>query len=451
MPLPLILILEEEEHADKYLEQQLNRHGFKVVRSSRRIECHQLLEKFKPDLIIIDSGKQDVGQELKTATLLRQIDRSTPLFLIVQESSESKAIAALRAGFNDYFKRPLSYRELLDSIRRHLTLRRPASATPPSKDPGREPAFITSTSVMLGLKKFLVNAAATDCNVLITGETGTGKELVAELIHWHSPRRHYPMVCINCAALPDSLLESELFGYERGAFTGAFASYPGKLRLAEGGTVFLDEIFEMSPPMQGKLLRALEFRKIYRLGGRKPIPLNIRYVAATNQDPERAMQEGRLRRDLYYRLNVARIHLPPLRNRPADIPLLLQHFLKEMNQRYHRAVEEFTPELMALLLSYAWPGNIRELRNLVEALFINLPPRVVTMAHIPEFFRPLLENQPRPQEERERLLQALMTTNWNKSQAAAQLQWSRMTLYRKMAKYKIIGSCDREVAQRNKV
>jgi two-component system response regulator HydG/two-component system response regulator AtoC len=160
------------------------------------------------------------------------------------------------------------------------------------------------------------------------------------------------------------------------------------------------------------------------------------------------MREGRLRQDLYYRLNVARIHLPPLRNRPADIPLLLQHFLEEMNHRYHREVEEFSPELMALLLSHAWPGNIRELRNLVEALFINLPPRVVTMAHIPDFFRPLLENQPHRQEERERLLQALMTTNWNKSQAAARLQWSRMTLYRKMAKYKISGSGDRDVALR---
>jgi DNA-binding NtrC family response regulator len=446
MPPPLILILEEEKHADKYLEQQLNRQGFKVVRSSRRTECRQLFEEAKPDLTIIDSGKQDVGQELKTATLLRQIDRSTPLFLIVHESSESKVIAALRAGFNDYFKRPLSFRELLDSIRRHLTLRRPAFATPPSKDPGREPAFITSTSGILELKKFLVKAAVTDCNVLITGETGTGKELVAELLHWHSPRRHHPLVCINCAALPDSLLESELFGYERGAFTGAFASYPGKLRLAEGGTVLLDEIFEMSPPMQAKMLRALEFRKIYRLGGRKPIPLNIRYVATTNQDPERAMREGRLRQDLYYRLNVARIHLPPLRNRPADIPLLLKHFLEEMNHRYHRRVEEFSPELMALFLSYAWPGNIRELRNLVEALFINLPPRVVTLAHIPDFIRPLLENQPHPREEQEQLLQALMTTNWNKSQAAAQLQWSRMTLYRKMAKYKISGSGDRGVA-----
>ena len=201
------------------------------------------------------------------------------------------------------------------------------------------------------------------------------------------------MVCVNCAALPENLMESELFGYERGAFTGASEAFPGKLGLAEGGTIFLDEIFEMTPYMQAKILHAVETRRIHRLGGKKSIPLNVRIVAATNQDPERAMAEGVVRSDLYYRLNVARVHLPPLRERQDDIPLLLIHFLQEMNRGYGRRVEGFTPEAMELLMGYAWPGNTRELRNLVEALFINLAPQAqtVSLTHLPEAFRQLQE------------------------------------------------------------
>jgi len=277
---------------------------------------------------------------------------------------------------------------------------------------------------------------------LITGETGTGKEKVAELVHWHSSRRGKPMVCINCAALPENLLESELFGYERGAFTGASGAFPGKLGLAEGGTIFLDEIFEMTPYMQAKILRAVDTRRIHRLGGRKSIPLNVRIVAATNQDPERAMAEGVLRPDLFYRLNVARIHLPPLRERLTDLPLLLEHFLQEMNRLYGRRVESFSPEVLALLLGYHWPGNIREVRNLVEALFINLAPqsRCVSLTHLPEAFQRLQENLGQPQGEKAQLLNALMTTKWNKSEAAQKLRISRMTLYRKMEKHEIQNS-----------
>lgn len=247
------------------------------------------------------------------------------------------------------------------------------------------------------------------------------------------------MVCINCAAVPENLLESELFGYERGAFTGAFSAYPGKLALAEGGTIFLDEIFEMTPYMQAKILRAVDTRRIHRLGGKKSIPLNVRIVAATNQNPEDAMAQGTLRQDLYYRLNVARVHLPPLRERQLDILLLLQHFLQEMNCRYGRRVEKFSPDVMALLLGYSWPGNIREVRNLVEALFINLDSqsRCVSLTHLPEAFRRLHENQGQPQGEKAQLLNALLTTKWNKSEAAQKLQISRMTLYRRLEKYEL--------------
>jgi len=441
MTKPVVFLFAPDSEDNRDLQQRLAAHGFAVLRPERRRQPCQPIQDDGQAVAIIDSPGHDPTPDLETAMALRRQSRQIPILFIVRDSSESKAIAALRAGVTDYLKRPFSSEELLESIRRHLSgfpNGAWAGATPNSPAEA-EPTFIGVTADILKIKSYIARAGALDCNVLITGETGTGKERAAQLIHWHSSRRGKPLVAINCAALPETLVESELFGYERGAFTGAYASYPGKLQLAEGGTFFLDEIFDMPPFMQAKILRVLETRKIHRLGGKQPIPVDVRIVAATNHDPERAMQEGRLRQDLYYRLNVGRVHLPPLRERQMDIPLLLQHFLEEMNRRYHRRVEGFAPNVMAILMGYAWPGNIRELRNLVEALFINLPDRVVSLAHLPESFRPLVENLKKTQGERERLLQALLATNWNKSQAAEKLQWSRMTLYRKMDKYKVTG------------
>ncbi len=441
MSKPSILLWSEEAGLQQDLPGRLTHEGFEVIRSSRMAETLDLLKSAHPDLAIIGSSGSESRHDLEMAGLVHRQSRGTPVIFIVENSSESMAIAALKAGVNDYFKQPLSYEELLKSIRRQLSESRGDSLgkkpAPPVAAAG--PSFIGETPALLKIKDYIRRAAATDCNVLITGETGTGKENVAQLLHWHSPRREQPLVCINCAALPENLLESELFGYERGAFTGASEPYPGKLRLAEGGTVFLDEIFEMSPHMQAKLLRALDTRKIYSLGGKKPIPLNLRIVAATNQDPEAAMEEHTLRRDLFYRLNVARVNLPPLRGRLADVPLLLHHFLREMNRRYGRGVESFSPEVMELLLGYDWPGNIRELRNLVEALFINLEPqsRCVSPEHLPEAFQRLNENSEEPREDREQVLRALVATRWNKSEAAQKLHISRMTLYRKMEKYEL--------------
>jgi DNA-binding NtrC family response regulator len=442
MVTPLICIVSEESSTPENLQQRLTEQGLKVVRSGRRTETLRFFKEVKPDLAIIDSRGKDSRGDLETVRLLRRQSRGTPVLLIVKESSETKAIDALRAGVNDYFKRPVSLGDLMDSIRRHLA--RTGGASPGDKPacPTGEtgPSFIGEAPGIRKIKGYVVRAAASACNVLITGETGTGKEKIAELIHWHSPRRSQPLVCVNCAALPENLMESELFGYERGAFTGAYEAFPGKLGLAEGGTIFLDEIFEMTRYMQAKILRAVETRRIHRLGGKKSIPLNVRIVAATNQDPERAMAAGILRSDLYYRLNVARVHLPPLRERQDDISLLLKHFLQEMNGRYGRRVEGFTPEVMELLVGYAWPGNIRELRNLVEALFINQPSRLISLMHLPDSFQPLKKNLERPRDEREQVLQALLATHWNKSQAASKLHWSRMTLYRKMQKHEIHGS-----------
>jgi transcriptional regulator with PAS, ATPase and Fis domain len=281
--------------------------------------------------------------------------------------------------------------------------------------------------------------ATTDSHVLITGETGTGKELAAQYIHQQSMRRTRPVVFINCAALPDGLLESELFGYERGAFTGAISAYSGKLKLADGGTVLFDEIGDMSPYAQAKILRVIETKEVYPLGGRRSVPLDIRIIAATNRDLERQVSKNEFRHDLYFRLNVARIHLPPLRERRDDIPLLIDHFVQEFSARFGRWIDGFSKEAMEILLRYEWPGNVRELMNLIERIFIDPPREKVAVGDLPESMHSPL---PAPRKilpaERELLLYTLSQTNWNKSKAAERLHWSRMTLYRKIAKYRIV-------------
>jgi DNA-binding NtrC family response regulator len=324
----------------------------------------------------------------------------------------------------------------------HLQVLCPHPPTTPDRTTDRlvlGQRLIGDSAPMRDIKTYVGKVAVTDSHVLITGETGTGKELVAELIHHNSRRVGRPFVWINCAAIPDSLLESELFGYERGAFTGAHARKEGQLKLADGGTLFLDEIGDMSPYAQAKILRALENKAVYRLGGKHSVPLEVRVIAATNQDLERLIAEEKFRKDLFFRLNVARIDLPPLRERTEDIMPLCSYYLGELNQRFSRQVQGCTEEVMAAMLRYDWPGNVRELKNLLEATFVNAPYRWITLRDLPEAFqrqRPVAE--PIAPSERERLLSALRSTNWNVSKTAQRLHWSRMTIYRKMTKYHLI-------------
>jgi transcriptional regulator with PAS, ATPase and Fis domain len=230
-----------------------------------------------------------------------------------------------------------------------------------------------------------------------------------------------------------------LFGYDRGAFTGAFAYKKGKLELANGGSVFLDEIGDMTKFAQAKILRTIESKEFFHLGGKRSIPMKARVIAATNQDPERLMAEGNFRKDLYYRLNVARVQMPPLRKRKEDIPHLVKHAIRKFNHRFCREAEGLTDEAMVCLLRYEWPGNVRELLNLLEAAYINLPNRKVSYIDLPKpIYKQLKVTQGSTKEERKRIISALLETNWNKSTAAQKLNWSRMTLYRKIEKYNIV-------------
>jgi transcriptional regulator with AAA-type ATPase domain/transposase len=313
-------------------------------------------------------------------------------------------------------------------------------AIPPMSLPhgGDVQPIVGESPVIQEIKAYIAKVAPTASNVLITGETGTGKELVAEQIHRHSVRYRRPFLCVNCTAVPDSLLESELFGYERGAFTGATTLSRGKFELADGGTLFLDEIGDMSPYAQAKILRAVDGKEVHRLGGQRGIPLNIRVIAATNQDLEHLVAADRFRRDLYFRLNVARIHLPPLRERKQDLVPLCEHYFHQLSEQLGRGPKGFTADAYAYLLRYDWPGNVRELRNLVEAVFIGCDSAAVSLMDLPELFRGRLEEaEGLPVAERDLLLSTLLSTNWNKSKAAVKLHWSRMTLYRKLEKYHI--------------
>jgi two-component system response regulator HydG len=301
-----------------------------------------------------------------------------------------------------------------------------------------ERPLVGSSDALHSVIRYADKVARTDATVLITGETGTGKENLAHRIHALSARREWPFLAMNCAALPDGLLEGELFGYERGAFTGAVRPYAGKLALCAGGTVFLDEVAELAPSGQAKLLRVLESGEVFRLGANRPQAIDARVIAATNQELESRVASGAFRRDLFFRLNVARLHLPPLRARREDIPDLLAHYMEATRARTGVHLSPLSPETVDCLTRYVWPGNVRELRNVVEALFIDPPSGPVEPWHLPPNLRRMLDAVDRSDVgERDRILTALVATRWNKSRAADRLQWSRMTLYRKMVKHRI--------------
>ena len=299
-----------------------------------------------------------------------------------------------------------------------------------------------STSIE-SLRSYIPKVAASEAPVLITGETGTGKESIAANIHHLSRRRSGPFIVVNCAALPATLFESEFFGHERGAFTGAVSGQQGWAVAADNGTLFLDEIGELDVMSQAKLLRFLEGGQVGRLGSTRQVSSDVRVVAATNQYLEDQVEEHKFRADLFYRLNVARIEVQPLRERPEDIPVLFAHFIEEMNDRTGLHVGGLDGELFTCLAGYDWPGNVRELRNLVEAVFIDPPRGRLRIHHLPPAFRKrVTEHYRHAPDEREALIAALKLTDWNKAQAAKILKMSRMSIYRKIAKYHIGDDSD---------
>jgi DNA-binding NtrC family response regulator len=411
------------------LEQSLSREvaeallavGYQLAGAKPGERWERLLVKADAAVVIVD----DIARLLEL-----QVRGSTNLFTIAlsTKESESCAVAALRSGALDYFRWPEERDAFLSRVSRLM---------PETVGPAAACSLVGNSTSMQLVRQQIARAAATDANVLILGETGTGKELAAQLLHQLSRRSARPFVAVNCAAIPDTLLESELFGHDRGAFTGATETAEGKLRQADKGTLFLDEVGDMSPLAQAKILRVFESRTVVRVGGRTPLPVDVRFVAATNADLTMRAEQGQFRPDLFYRLNVAEVNIPPLRERPSDIALLVDHYVRDCNQRLHRNGQEFTRDVMHGFERYAWPGNVRQLRNTIEATFVNSSARWLSWTDLPlqfrRYFPPQLERRSRG--ERELLIEALSASRGNKTQAAARLHCSRMSLYRKLAKF----------------
>jgi len=385
------------------------------------------------DLLLLGVNLLNASHWLLLPPRIRVRSPGTRIVILAIESSEDLAIQALRAGVDDYIRAPITASTLLEAVRvsRHLK-----DSHSMIRHRELQPVMLGESQSVQNLRKRLERLSATNCNVLITGESGTGKELAALAIHRHSSRSHAPLVCVNCAAIPDALVESELFGHEKGAFTGAESRRDGKLKAADGGVIFLDEVGDLSPYAQAKILRAVDTKEIYRLGSHQPISVDVRIVVATHRNLEEMVAQGKFRQDLFFRLNVGRVHIEPLRDRMEDLGLLLNHYLQELNRNVGTDVKGFSEEAWKLLIHYPWPGNVRELKNLVESVLVNSVSPLISAEELPAHFHRMGSTEP-PNNERNDMMQALVATRWNKTKAAERLRWSRMTLYRKMAKYAV--------------
>jgi DNA-binding NtrC family response regulator len=447
METPVVAVVGSAPRAHLGCLRKLEFRGVQVVGLDATVSLARLANAQRVGLVVLACSSARHAESLAAIRDIQGQTASVPIILIAEHSSEDLAIAALKAGVADYFRPPVSCDAVLASVGRCLErTQQSLNAGPIQQDSTQRASLsslIGSSPAMRSLRQAMERVAAVDSTVLITGETGTGKELVASAIHDLSPRHDKPLVCVNCAAIPDSLVESELFGYEKGAFTGAQHANAGSLQAADGGTIFLDEIGDMPLPSQAKILRAIETKELQRVGSRRALPVDFRVIAATNHDLAEATLEGRFRKDLYFRLDVARLHLPPLRERMEDIPLLCRHFIRYFNSRFALQVADASTDFLACLCRYTWPGNVRELRNVMEAVFINHPAQVLAVSDLPESIanagaRP--SHEPTEQEEYQQLLDALLEAKWNKTKAAEALHWSRMTLYRKMRKYHVDSS-----------
>jgi DNA-binding NtrC family response regulator len=444
-----VLIVEDDPSTRTGLAELVQAWGFQTEEASDGEDGFRKVTSFRPAIIVSDLIMPRMGGHDLLRTLKDQLSDITFILLTAQGTIES-AVEAIKDGAYDYLSKPVDpqrLRILLNkAVERQETLREVKLLRRQLREQGSFGRIVGNSPNIRSLYRVIEQAAPTAASVLVWGESGTGKELVAQTIHELSPRASFPFVAINCAAIPETLLESEIFGHEKGAFTGAHDRRTGVFELAHRGTLFLDEIAEMVPGTQVKLLRVLQERTFRRLGGRQEQTVDVRVIAATNRDPSEAVRDGRLREDLYYRLNVFTIELPPLRDRRADIPLLVQTFLNEFNTRNNKSVRAVDQEAMYLLERYGWPGNIRELRNVIERATIlaegdfietkHLPPPVVTRS---EQTLPTVTLSPGTtvdEAERRLIVLTLEHTRNNKTRAAEILGISLKTLHNKLNRMK---------------
>ena len=440
-----VLIVEDDPTTRVGLTELVGTWGFATESVSDGEAALQRITTFRPTIIISDLIMPRMGG-LDLLRALKDEGGDLTIIILTAQGTVETAVEAIKEGAYDYLTKPIEpqrLRILLEKvIERQNTIREVKVLRRQLRDHGSFGPMIGSSAQMRAVYQVLEQAAPTAASVLVWGESGTGKQLVAQTIHQLSPRVQRAFVPINCAAIPETLLESEIFGHEKGAFTGASERREGCFELADRGTLFLDEIAEMTPPTQVKLLRVLQEQKFRRLGGRHEQTVNVRVIAATNANPAEAVKSGKLREDLYYRLNVFAIELPPLRQRKADLPLLIQSFLAECNARNNKAVAGVDPPAMRILEQYNWPGNVRELRNVIERAVIlgsgdfieakYLPPLVNDSSDVVQPTVSLEPGTTVEEAERRLILMTLEHTRDNKTRAAEILGISLKTLHNKL-------------------
>jgi DNA-binding NtrC family response regulator len=438
-----VLIVEDDEGMRSLFEEALSLWGYHATTASTGARAIELVQGQLFDTVLCDVRMP----EMDGLTILREIKRHDPSIEVVMVTgfpAVASAVEALKLGAYDYLAKPVNLVELrhvMDRIMERRFLRREVSSLRSrlgAELPVRD--LVGSTPAMLRVKDMVAKVAATDSPVLIEGESGTGKDVVAEAIHRLSARTTGPFVPVNCAAVPPELLESEFFGHVRGAFSGAVADHVGFFRAASGGTIFLDEVAELPPALQVKLLRVLEEHEVRPVGSAKSFPVDVRIVSATNRLVDQAVRDGSLRQDLFYRLNVVRIHIPPLRERKADIPALVAFFLRQFNDRFGREVHGLTAEALASLTAYHFPGNVRELENLLERAYALGARGDIAPADLPALTGPPPSRPAGPlpslsDVERELIMRALHVHHNDKDRAARALGISRRTLYRRLKSY----------------
>lgn len=423
-----ILIVDDDLHMRNALKEAVSRLGFSPVISENGVDALSKLQKYEFSLVVTDM-KMDKMDGLTLMKEVRQQIGNVPFLVITGFGTIENAIESMKVGASDYLLKPFSFDVLASKINTILNR-------------GKKPDFIiTKNEKMLKLLRIADDIASADVTVLIYGESGTGKELFAKYIHQKGTRRDKPFVAINCAAIPDNLLESEMFGYEKGAFTGAVDKKLGKFEFANSGDILLDEIGEMPITLQAKLLRVLQEKEIDRIGGKKPIPIDVRVIATTNRNLKKECEEGKFREDLYYRLNVMPLHIPPLRDRKDDIPLLAEYFLEKFRDMFGKSIEGFTDNAIDYLLNRQWRGNVRELENTIQRAVVLCKKNKIDI----ENFASLCEEDEQEslgfnarnikEMEKEMIFKALEETNGNKTLAAKKLGITVRTLRNKLQSY----------------
>ena len=452
MPGEKILIVDDEQSMCQYLTIMLQKEGYEVLAVTRGVDALREAKARKFDLVISDIKMREMDG-IQVLAGLKAIDPELPVIIMTAYASQKSAIDAVNKGAFHYLIKHAKNDEIKMVVRNAIEMRRVRREVPAQARPGNRREVMSDPRMIIGkgpamqrVFQLVEKVAVTDSTILIHGESGTGKELIARAIHFRSTRAGGPFVSINCGALPESLLESELFGHVKGSFTGAIKDKEGLFKVATGGTFLLDEIGETTPAIQVKLLRVLQEKEIIPVGGTSPIKTDVRVIAATNRDLEAEVEHGRFRADLYYRLNVIPVLLPPLRERREDIPLLVYHFLRKSRPSHPDVLQAINKEALQLLVEYDWPGNVRELENIIERSVILQAGDVLQADDLPEIVRSnrraggarrLFEGTSVTLEELEReyLVTVLNETGWQKKKASSILGINASTLYRKIQRY----------------